>query len=147
MLAMPVGSDADVEVCPDRAVDAWTAYRWFTEGAAEVLPGVRSAEDLPAERPEVAEQLNAYRNHHIALMQYLVALADMRHHSHDPDDKEDARKYVDAVLETLVARRDAIRARGWTPPALPQDIRGDVERAEAARTHSVIPRAGQETER
>jgi transcriptional regulator with XRE-family HTH domain len=121
MLLFPV-EGGDIEILPGRNVDAWHAYSWFTGLGASTL-----TDDIAEQIDEVALKLNAYRNHDNAVLELsLIASTSCE----DPDEAETQRRRFADKLETLLARRDAIRARGWEPPRVPLDIKRQVEEAE-----------------
>lgn len=123
-LVMPVGDHEPVEFLPRRLADAWNAWRWFTGDGADTLAVVH-----PRQHDDVARKFNAYRTHDYAAIE--LSLLAMTSHEDEYEQRRADQRFADK-LETLLARRDALRARKWAVPPVPLDIRRQVESAEKA---------------
>jgi transcriptional regulator with XRE-family HTH domain len=124
-LVAPVGSPGPIEYLPGRTTDPWHAYLWFTGQGADTLLG-DDRERFPEENRDVAIALDAFRRHHDAVIKLDMSV---RHaESGDPA----AERMVDAYTDVVVAVRNEIRSRGWTPPLLPPEVEDQVEQAEKA---------------
>jgi transcriptional regulator with XRE-family HTH domain len=124
-LVAPVGSSEQIEYLPGRTTDPWHAYLWFIgQGANDLLEDKRDL--FPVEHRDVASALNVFRRHH----QQVVSLDMAIRHAADGD--ASAIQTADAYTTAVVAIRNEIRSRGWTPPLLPPEVKEQVERAEEA---------------
>lgn len=96
-LVVPLDGTDDYPLQPNRSVEPWAFYKWFTAAHLGTLPGPES--------PDYVLALDAYRRHDLALARYTA--------NRRADD--------DGFLDSLVNVRSEIRTRGWRLPELPDD--------------------------
>ena len=125
-LITPVGGSQTVEYLKGRTADPWNAFRWFHGGDGGGLLDGADSEIFASQDSDVFAMLNAYNNHDAAVVAYALALVEIR----DPDEPQKIVERQVDKLAVLIARRDAMRARGWTPPPLRPDIAAHVAQVE-----------------
>jgi transcriptional regulator with XRE-family HTH domain len=114
LLIAPVGDSALIEYLPGHRAEPWRVFTWVTEGSEDLM--VRAG--FPAVEP-ISALLSAYHAHQhaVADLTMLLSMAER-----NLDESEATRNRIEDKIEVLVARRDAMRARGWSPPTLSPDI-------------------------